>query len=408
MRERLVLRLMPDSPDDAEWLVVDSTGRPVGVPERTHLDEVAARASGREVVLIVPGEEVLLCQAHIPSRNRRRILQALPYALEDQLAEDIATLHFAIAPRQNDDMIPAAVISRAVLEPMIERLQDHGMRADIAVPATLALPYEDGTWALLVEGDRALLRTGRYRGLTTDCANLPAVMRLAAGEAGEVRPAKIRLWRIVGPRQPRIKLETSVVPVEESALPESLTLHAQAVGDSAAIDLLQGDYSRREQLGRLWRPWRAAAALLGAWIVTQALVTGIDLHHLSRERAALGSQIQTIYRDAFPGARNVVLPRVQMEQQLKKLRASAGGGDAEAFALLAGIADALHAVPGVSLQALSYHDNRLDIDLQVKELQQLDRIKERALRSPGISVEIVSASARDGKVAGRLRIERKS
>ena len=52
-----------------------------------------------DVVALIPGEKVLVTTATIPSRQSRHIAQALPYAVEEKLAVDIETCHFALGEK---------------------------------------------------------------------------------------------------------------------------------------------------------------------------------------------------------------------------------------------------------------------------------------------------------------------
>jgi len=57
---------------------------------------VRSHARGRRVLLIIPNEDVVLTSVKIPSKNKKQLLQAIPFALEENLAEDIEDLHFSI------------------------------------------------------------------------------------------------------------------------------------------------------------------------------------------------------------------------------------------------------------------------------------------------------------------------
>ena len=57
------------------------------------------RAAGRRVCVLVPGTDVLLAEPEFPVKAGAKLQQVVPYALEEQLAEDIDDLHFAIGKR---------------------------------------------------------------------------------------------------------------------------------------------------------------------------------------------------------------------------------------------------------------------------------------------------------------------
>ena len=174
---------------------------------------------------------------------------------------------------------------------------------------------------------------------------------------------------------------------------------------SSSIDLLQGAYSRTQEWGRLWRPWRATAALLVAAILMSNIVMRVDYYRLSKEQAALNTRIEDIYKQAFPEAKRVVNPRVQMQQKLDKLERRQGAGG-QFMVLLARSGDILRSEKEIEIIAASFRAGRLNVDLTAANLQVLDKLKQ-TLSAKGLSVEIQSATTdADRRVKSRLRIGR--
>ena len=83
------------------WVLQDANGdtQAHGSGESRHsIEQVLAQNALEHVQLLglVPGEDVLFCVADIPARQSRYIAQALPYAVEEQIAQDIDTVHLAL------------------------------------------------------------------------------------------------------------------------------------------------------------------------------------------------------------------------------------------------------------------------------------------------------------------------
>jgi general secretion pathway protein L len=174
--------------------------------------------------------------------------------------------------------------------------------------------------------------------------------------------------------------------------------------DSASIDLLQGPYSRTQEWGRIWRPWRATAALLLAGILLSNVAMGINYYRLGRLQETLNTRMEEIYKQVFPDTRRVVNPRVQMQQQLDQLQRKQGAGG-QFMDLLARSGDVLRKAKDIEISAASYRAGRLDIDLTATTLQALDELKQ-TLAGKGLSVEIQSATTETGqRVKSRLRIQ---
>ncbi len=394
MKPNLYIRLPIDGAPVA-WLRVDDSGTQAG---HSPLADLAVPARQCQVTIFVPGTDVFIAEAHLPTRRHARILQALPYALEDQLADDIERLHFAVGPRQGDGVL-AGVVDRERLRAWLAQLEDAGVVPDRLVPEGSALPLAD-SWSLLLEPHQALLRTGPGQVLAFDGEQIAELVGMAVA-ASESPPKELRLFDC------RESSDGGFVAagltVAASPCPwGALGALAEGMRDGNFIDLLQGEFSRHEAASRQWRRWRVAAALTGALLLLQA---GLGIEHrwrLQQEDAQLAASIDSLYRETFPDATRVVNARVQMEQQLERLRSGAGG---DAFAaLLTDSGPLLKQTPALQIKGLRYRDGQLELDLTLANLQGLDRLKQQ-LSDSGLRVEIVSASARDNRVESRITLQ---
>lgn len=397
--DHLLLRLLPDGA--ASWCLGSAPERiALGTPAAA-----AAAATGCRVTVLVPGAAVTLLAARLPTRQQQRLRQALPYALEDQLAADVETLHFAAAGRRDGDEVSCAVVERAVLKDWLAALEAAGIHADAVLPDLLALPRAAGEWSLLAEAGGVLLRYDELRGLATDTATLPHLLPLLLQQQGERRPSRLRLHDATGDGATDALLrgwcaEQGIELQATTVTGDALTVLAPAALRGEGINLLQGEFSRREKTRQLWRPWRAAAALLAALLLLQGGMAIARYSSLSRADAELDAQIERLYREAFPEAQRVVDAPAQMQQKLAELRRGDAGLEFNRLLLHAGpmLRDS-----GVQLRALHYSPGLLDIEVTAADLQTLDRLKQ-ALDSGALRAEISSADSNDGAVAGRIAL----
>ena len=72
--------------------------------------------SGQRVVVLVSGADGLLTRVSIPGSSRQKLLRAVPYALEEQLSEDVDNLHFALGTTLEDEGWPVAVIRKQFMD----------------------------------------------------------------------------------------------------------------------------------------------------------------------------------------------------------------------------------------------------------------------------------------------------
>jgi len=396
MAETLLIRLAAGTRGFRDWVLVDEQGQGKG-PVQTGVPDAGIINGVRRVVVLVPGTEVSLAEARVPGRNRQRLLRAIPYVLEEQLATDVEELHFALGPVGEGDQYPVAVVERSNMDAWAALLRENGIQAEQLIPETLALPSDAG-WSLMVDGATVLVRSGDYAGFAADTDNLPVLFALFQAEQQAPETARVFGSTI-------LDLEgVDVEFIDERIQP--LELMARAWAQGPGINLLQGAYSRREEWGRLLRPWITSAALLLAGVILVGVTTGLNYFHLSGQREQLSAEIEAVYRQAFPRAKRIVNPRVQMEQKLAQLQRQGGGGNTDFLAMFAETGDVVRSTKGIDVRGASYRNGRLDLDLQADNLQILDGLKQSLVSSGLMSAEIQSASTgADQKVKSRMRVQ---
>jgi general secretion pathway protein L len=399
VRENLFLRL--GASGRVTWLKESEPGQ---VYEGT-LAEAAAAAAGRQVIAMVPGTDVILTRVAVPTRNRNRMAAAVPYLLEEQLAADVDDSHFALGERDAEGRVAVAVVSQARMDAWLALLAEVGIQADKLIPETLLLPYQSDAWSLLVEPDCVTLRNQPQGGMAMDSANAAFLLRRALAET-DLAPAQLHAW-VAGDAADTTMFSDDLgvaVRIEPLAVPPLAFLAQQAQAESS-IDLLQGAYSRREQLGKLWRPWRPVAALLAVWVVLQFGVKIFQHHELQRQEQQLREEISRIYLQTFPEAKRVVNARLQMQQHLDELRGGTGNVG-EFLTLLDQISGPTTDLGGVEIDRLSYKQGELNVALMISDLQRLEQLKDRLSGGGRLSVEIQSATARNDRVEAHLQIKR--
>lgn len=418
MRDQLFIRfgVLPtaeaeDDDHSVSWLRVTRSG-PVDGVRRGPLKEAATLAGGYQVIVLVPGSDVLLTQVAVPSQNRQRIARAIPYALEERLGSEVEQLHFALGAHGADHQISTAVVDRTRMTAWLTHLRAAGLQPDIVAAETLALPLKADTWFVLNETSGATVRTGAQSGFAADNENLDVLLSMAVAEAMDNKPAQIHVIDCALDAQvlaDTLAANPGLEVTRQSSNEDALVLMARGFDEKNALNLLQGDYSLREQLGKLWRPWRTAIALLAAWLILQGGMAVAEVSRLNRQTEQLQPQIEQIYRKAFPqtGTRKLVNPRVQMERNLETLRGTQGQGGGF-LTLLGSTGAALKATPDLQLRNISYKEGELNLEIDMKDLQALDQLKQRLASESALEIEIQSATSRDDKVQSRLQIRPKN
>lgn len=408
MTETLVIRLDAVDAGQAAWVVVDEQGRRVGAPGQGALAEAAAAATGRRVVVLVPAVDVLLTRTELPVRGAAKILRALPFALEEQIAEDIEALHFA-AGRPKGSEVPAAAVDREQLEGWLADLAAAGIEPQVICSEAEGCPSAPNHLNWLLDERRCLARSGDGLPLMLEIEGVQDALRFGPefpGDDGQPRHLSAYLTP-----EARLKhndaleaLRPDLATLEVRLLPDGVLPHlAAGVVSREPINLLQGQFAPRTQMDRLWKPWRAAAALLAALVLVMVARDGLELFQLQREEARLDAAIAAAFQQALPGAR-MEDPRFQVERRLATLRGTAGPGNHGFLSALETVGSALQNTSSIRLDALSYRTGVLDLKLTAPSVESLEQVRQAVGREGRYSATIQQADPRGDGVEGRIQL----
>ncbi|MCP5327901.1 MAG: hypothetical protein H7A15_04450 [Sinobacteraceae bacterium] len=409
MAELLLIRFdRTDGDDAATFMLCNDAGELVQPPRQGSLAAAAALAAARRAVGLLPAGEVVTLDAELPTRaTGAKLLQAVPYALEEQVADDIDELHFAVGARTADGRTPVAVVSRSLMHTLEEACSAAGLSLQALHADTALLTPRPGQVVVLIDGDELHVCPPEARALTLPSAAPAESLALALGDLptstlGLLVFATAADWHALGPQFEAMRPQFA--GLKPQLLPQGpLPWLAQGLASAAPINLLQGSFApRRATTSGNWRRWRVAAALAGLLIVLSAAG---DLWRAQRiaaaEReidAALADTVQPLF-PAEPGLRDA---RRRVEQQLAAVRGSSST-DGSFLPALAALAAARNAAPQTELRALGYRAGNFEVRLRGPDAASIERIG-AALRASGWSTDLLGGSGSGDAYEGRLRI----
>jgi general secretion pathway protein L len=360
----------------------------------------------RHVLLVwTPPADTLLTQAILPTRNRRKIAQALPFALEEQLLGDPASLHFAYQ-RHDEEALAVAVTTRERMQTWLQALHDARLQPTRLCPATLSLPLDVDDWALAFVDGWIWLRTSPYAGVVCPATNNdpPTLVAAALKEARGTTQVPTRLTVFNAPPDFAQEQWKSALEVEITVSEQSLW--EARVNATPPLDLLQGDFAPARGLRKQLQPLLPAAIIASIWLVGTLGFTVGNWWQLDRKHHSYQQVMTALFRQTFPDAKVVLDPALQMQRNLETLQAQTGGvGSGDLLPLLAGVAPVMRTNPKVSLRTLKYEDAKLTLDLRLPDFEALEKIKNAMNASTKVRAEVLAANSRGSEVEGRLRIE---
>ncbi|MGB0865483.1 MAG: type II secretion system protein GspL [Granulosicoccaceae bacterium] len=399
MAKSLLIHIADPQRDAACWGTVDSDD-PLHAQNlgEGSLAEAAAAAQGLRSDIALGSGAITLTRVGVPGGNGKRARAAIPFALEEQLADDVEDLHFALGPIGSDGEYPVAVIARQTLQDLMAKLTELGIYPRQVVPDVLMLPPGDSDeWEVLQTADNMLIRQGNYTGMWCPTSSAELMLSRLLREVGVDGPTQLAFYLAPGQVPPEVNTLVEQIPVQNSA-------DALARGvNSPNINLLQGEFNQSAEMGKLWKPWRVPAALAACLLLLDVGSSVLQSNRLAAQEADQRAQMESLLKQTFPSVKRVRDPISRMRSELRKLKS--GGAEGELMPLIAALSDAIQATPNTTMNSVNFRNGRCDVDMKTDSLQTLDKIKQSLDNTKGVKASIQSANQQDGAVRGRLRIE---
>jgi general secretion pathway protein L len=393
--ERLFIRLGSNINEPCAWLVWSEQEQEIiasgELADARALSTLSERAGNRAVDVLVAGDAVSLTTVTLPEKGQRQALKALPFMLEESLAQSVDELHFVPGPRDGDTL-HVAVVAHSLVQEWLSWLQDAGLKPRKLVPDCLALPLQGMDWALMEFHGQMLLRRGIADGISVS-RDWFDVLFPTLLEQRDTPPA-IACYS-------QFAAEGADCQPQPLELP--LLIMAQGYLD-APFNLLCGRYTPKREYSKQLLPWKKVAIVAAIALVLGVANKGLNIYQLHSQTAALQAQTETLYRQVAGNSR-IVNVRSQMESLLRSLQGQGAGG--ELFEMLGNLQQAVKQVPELKPNNLRFDGSRSEIRMQVtaKDYAQIEKFK--ALAGDHFQLDAGAMNSVEGAVTSTLTLRSK-
>lgn len=363
-------------------------------------DDIRKHQRGSKVVLLIPDGDVSLADTQIPSKNKKQMLQAVPYALEETLAEDIDNLHFSVYRENDDAKVKAAIINRDRLSFWIDHLKAQEITVHYILPAVFGLSIAEEGWAVDIGEDEAQVRQGPLDGFASSLDVLdyllPAALEEHEPAALYVSGDSLKVTRLLQNQDIDIRAGTSSFLVNMDSIQPALELN------------LLNNFSRGESALKNvnWSPWKPVAAIGGLLLATWVGMFMWQNNQTDKQLTSLESQITSVYRSAIPGGKQTDADAQlsSMTSALSQLQGNLNAASVSPLPTIARLAPLLKKFNKMSIKELGFKRNKLQVKVETPNLSMLDQFKQAAASSQ-LEVIIGSSKTTANNVAATLVIQ---
>lgn len=391
---RLIIQFTDEALADFRWANYDETSGGAELDWRLAADsELAAVASQNPnpVIIVIPQQCVYLAQVELPEKAGRQVLGAIEFQIEDQLATDIESQHFAVGD-SSENPVSVAVVSRTIMARCMELAQKNSLRLIQVIPELFLCPWQ-GEGVALTEGhDGCLLRYGNYRGLKCHAQALPAMLELVKRDidsnriryyAGELEPTpELDGYELV--RHPLDSIKPGFV-------------------DGPLIDLQQREYQLASKWYGLGRAWKWIALLFATLLVFAGYNKAVALQSLEQELTDIRQQQYELLKPYLPKDSS---PQANLKKQLiERMKQLQENQQEQGFLpLMLEFTRARSAHPNIVVSRIGFQGQRLSFDISSTQLTDIEALLE-SVRKLGVDASLENMNIKSDQSSARLVLQ---
>ena len=360
-------------------LKISQEGVLIAAPAQRNFAEIKTLQKECATLIIETAASSSILTLELPWLPERKARVAIPYALEDKVAQSVEELHFAFDKlRYQNNQYVIVVISKQRIQYLMHFLGEQEIEFDQITLDWFALSPQE----LCISESVLLINNDDFKGALS----------------GELARSYIKKHPLNEP----LVFQDSEISIDDS-LPKSqdfsYTWIAQKILKSKPMNLCQGEMLHGNTSDWIQKGYQLAGALCGLWLLSLLLVNALSLHFLNKKTDHIDQQIAAIYHEFFPEAKQVISPKFRISQLL-----GTNGSDAQThfWFLLNQFAKVMNDNQ-MTIEELRYQNKTLSVTLISSDFASLEDI-ENKLKKLQLKVKQTQASTRDQHVVATLEL----
>ena len=318
--------------------------------------------------LVLPVEAITACAVQLPKTRGRLLRQALPFAVEEQLAEDVEHMHLSMGAQLADGRHRVFAVNKDWLARLLDVFPVHPstifVDADLLPPVGTQLCWLEGRWLLGGEG--------------------PARVALSDQDWLLVQDLCSKDVHSYGPEEKHL----------ESTGSHSVMLEPERwlSGQEGSCNLAQAEFALKNQ-SDLWQRFKPLAFVAGICLGLQVIFNIAQAWYFEKEARMYQNQSMALYQSFFPEDTRIVNLRAQFDQHL--LQASQSD--------LLNILNQLTVIEGLRIESLHFDEQKVRLNAQAANMLMLEEATSQ-LEANGMVVTLDAPRAHGSGVVASIVI----
>ncbi|HRD71106.1 MAG TPA: type II secretion system protein GspL [Legionella sp.] len=360
-------------------LKILSNGELVSPPAYRNFEEIRNLQQDARTLIIESTNNASLLELELPWLPDRKARIAIPFALEEKLAQPVEELHFAFdKTRYQNKRYLIVVLDKKHLNNLMAILDEQRINFETITLDWFALSSEQSC----ITESETLINSSDFKG-ALDGALAVSYLK----NHPHIEPLLFKDSMC-------INSDILVQTTEEL----SYTWIAKKLIQTNPLNLCQGDFQHGNSSDWIKKGYQSAALLAGIWLLSMVVFSGIKLHFLKKQTIIVDEQIAQIYREFFPEAKQVISPKFRISQLL----GTSANNQNRFWLLLNQFSKVMRDTPG-TIEQLRFQNKTLSVKLLCNDFASLEEI-ENKLKNLQLKVNQTQAATRDQHVIATLEL----
>lgn len=360
-------------------LKMSADGALIAPPAQRSFAEIKSLQTECKTLVIEASEHVSLLNLEFSWLPERKARAAIPYALEEKLAQPVDELHFAFdKARYKNNQYLITVISKQRIRYLMQLLNEQSIEFSGITVDWFALEPQE----LCVNEATLLINTEDFKGALS-------------GELADI-------YLKNHPQYQPLLFADSTIPIDSSFPKSQETSYiwiAQRILKSQLMNLCQGEMQHGNKADLIKKGYQLAGVLFCLWLISLLVVNAIKLHLLNKQTQKIDGQIAAIYHEFFPDAKQVISPRFRITQLLKSNNVE----EQNRFWFLLNQFAKVMTSDHNALEQMRYQNKTLSVTIISTDFASLEEL-ENELKKLQLKVKQTQASTREQQVVATLEL----
>lgn len=364
--------------EPCQSLLLNDAGEVIQPLASRSIAEIKILQEDARTIVVLTAEKVGLHFIELPKLAESKARAAIPFALEEQLAQPISHMHFAYdASWYEQGAYLVVAMDKAYLEALTTTFKKAGVRFEFLTIDWFALHKNEAC----IKDSSILIHDTHFIG----SLSFELAQRYLHSSIGSTT---LLSFKDSNPDWVVSSCTSLECPVNEWVAMRLLKM--------PYMNICQGVFTQEKRSAYHW--YYLAMGLLGTWFGVLLLSNMMQLAWVHYKTTRIDKEIASVYREFFPESKQVISPKFRIMQQLQGHNASEGNF----WILLDKLSTAFNGQEQ-TIDQIRFQNKTLSITLKSKDFAALEQLQ-RILEQSHVKVTQTQASSHEGQVLATLEL----